>query len=160
MAITYHELGDFSGKSFPCSCGRSHSIDIDQIIIESGALSKVNEVVANYNVNKLFLVADSNTYSIAGKAVQNNLEKAGYDIASHVFTPKGQLIPNEKALADLVLSIPAGTQLVIAVGSGTINDLSRYMAYKLGVPYIMVATAPSMDGFVSTVSPTAVISHW
>lgn len=156
MAITYHELGDFSGKSFPCSCGRSHSIDIDQIIIESGALSKVNEVVANYNVNKLFLVADSNTYSIAGKAVQNNLEKAGYDIASHVFTPKGQLIPNEKALADLVLSIPAGTQLVIAVGSGTINDLSRYMAYKLGVPYIMVATAPSMDGFVSTVSPLIV----
>lgn len=41
----------------------------------------------------------------------------------------------------------------MAVGSGTINDISRFVSYKLKIPYIIVGTAPSMDGYASTVSP-------
>lgn len=156
MGITYKELNDFPGKVFPCSCGKNHSIDIDQIVIESGAVHRVREIVASYQAKKVFLVADRNTYGIAGETVETQLTDAGYAVVSHVFEPKDDLVPDEKALADLVLSIPADAELVIAVGSGTINDLARYMAFKLNVPYVIVATAPSMDGFVSTVSPLIV----
>lgn len=156
MGITYQELSDFPGKVFTCSCGKTHSIDIDQIIIESGALKRVSELVKPYRAKNIFLIADNNTFKIAGETVEKQLCENNYRVVSHVFEQAGQLVPNEKSLADLILSIPAKTDLIIAVGSGTINDLSRYMAYKLNIPYVMVATAPSMDGFVSTVSPLIV----
>lgn len=156
MGITYNELGDFPGKVFDCSCGRPHSIDIDKIVIESGALHRIASYLEQYRVTKLFLIADENTYRLAGHTAEALLAESGYAVTSHIFSGEGQLVPNEKSLADLVLSIPADTELVLAIGSGTINDLSRFMAYKLNIPYVIVATAPSMDGFVSTVSPLIV----
>ena len=156
MGITYNELNDFPGKVFECSCGHPHSMDIDRIVIESGALQRVAAYLKPYQAKKIFLIADNNTYAIAGETVERLLRESGSAVVCHIFTCEGQLIPNEKALADLVLAIPADTDLVVAVGSGTINDLSRYMAYKLGISYVIVATAPSMDGFVSTVSPLIV----
>ncbi len=156
MGITYQELSDFPGAVFPCSCGKQHSIDIDRIVIESGAVNRVAELIKPYRAEKIFLIADNNTYEIAGQTVEEQLRGENYAVVTHIFDGKGQLVPDEKALADLVLDIPADTGLVIAVGSGTINDLSRYMAFKLNIPYVIVATAPSMDGFVSTVSPLIV----
>lgn len=43
--------------------------------------------------------------------------------------------------------------LILGVGSGTINDLSRFFSYQLGLQYFIVATAPSMDGYASSVAP-------
>ena len=42
-----------------------------------------------------------------------------------------------------------GAAALLAVGSGTINDLCKYAAHLLHVPYAVVATAPSMNGYVS-----------
>lgn len=39
--------------------------------------------------------------------------------------------------------------VLIAVGSGTINDLCKYAAYLDGKAYSVIATAPSMNGYVS-----------
>lgn len=40
-------------------------------------------------------------------------------------------------------------QAVIGVGSGTINDLCKYAAHQAGIPYGIIATAPSMNGYHS-----------
>jgi glycerol-1-phosphate dehydrogenase [NAD(P)+] len=37
----------------------------------------------------------------------------------------------------------------VAVGSGTLNDLTKLAAYRLGRPYVVVATAASMDGYAA-----------
>jgi len=37
----------------------------------------------------------------------------------------------------------------VAVGSGTINDLTKLAAHRLGRPYMAVATAASMDGYTA-----------
>ena len=37
----------------------------------------------------------------------------------------------------------------VAVGSGTINDLTKLAAHRLGRPYMVVATAASMDGYTA-----------
>ena len=42
--------------------------------------------------------------------------------------------------------------IILAVGTGTIHDISRYIAYQYKIPFISVPTAASMDGFVSTVA--------
>ena len=41
---------------------------------------------------------------------------------------------------------------MIAVGSGTIHDITRYHAYEMKIPFFSVPTAASVDGFVSTVA--------
>ena len=42
--------------------------------------------------------------------------------------------------------------LILAVGAGTIHDISRYIAHNYKVPFISVPTAASGDGFVTTVA--------
>ena len=42
--------------------------------------------------------------------------------------------------------------LVLAVGAGTIHDLSRYVAHQYRIPFVSVPTAASSDGFTSTVA--------
>ena len=44
------------------------------------------------------------------------------------------------------------TDCLVAVGSGTIHDLTRYHAYEKKIPFISVPTAASVDGYVSTVA--------
>jgi glycerol-1-phosphate dehydrogenase [NAD(P)+] len=38
---------------------------------------------------------------------------------------------------------------ILAVGSGTLNDLCKYAAFHAHLPYGVIATAPSMNGYVS-----------
>jgi glycerol-1-phosphate dehydrogenase [NAD(P)+] len=40
--------------------------------------------------------------------------------------------------------------LIIGIGSGVIQDLCKYVSHTSGIPYYIVATAPSMDGYAST----------
>lgn len=45
-------------------------------------------------------------------------------------------------------------QVIVAVGSGTINDLCKMASFRLSIPYIVCPTALSMNGYLS---PTASI---
>ena len=47
----------------------------------------------------------------------------------------------------------AGDAVPVAVGSGVVNDLVKYAAFKAGRPYASIATAASMDGYASGGSP-------
>jgi glycerol-1-phosphate dehydrogenase [NAD(P)+] len=49
-------------------------------------------------------------------------------------------------------------KLIIAIGSGTINDLCKYSASKLNIKYLIFATAPSMNGYAS-INASIVINH-
>ena len=56
------------------------------------------------------------------------------------------------AKADIFAYSPL-PDLVLAVGSGTVNDSCRVASYRLNLPYAIVGTAPSMDGYASAGSP-------
>jgi len=47
----------------------------------------------------------------------------------------------------------------VAVGSGTINDLTKYASACEGKPYCVFATAPSMNGYVSLTASITVKGH-
>lgn len=49
-------------------------------------------------------------------------------------------------------STSGAPDLLLAVGSGTVHDLTRYIAHEKGIPFVSVPTAASVDGFVSTVA--------
>src|SRR6185295_11866674 len=52
-------------------------------------------------------------------------------------------------LARLTAGLDHRTQAVVAVGSGTINDLCKLAAIARGCPQVVFATAPSMNGYTS-----------
>jgi glycerol-1-phosphate dehydrogenase [NAD(P)+] len=146
------DIAQIAGASFDCSCGRKHSVGIRKISIGKQQAAEVVKLTLEYGKN-VFLVADSNTYDIYGKKIENELKKAGFYLTTYIFQTAGRLIPDERAIGRLLVEINPATQLIIAVGSGTINDLSRMLSYKTKIPYFIIGTAPSMDGYASTVSP-------
>lgn len=101
------------------------------------------------------LVADINTMAAAGNAVLDAFRQADdITVSKHIFKDE-HLVPNEAALDQLreAAKQHPGSELWLSVGSGTINDLTRYVSFEAGKPFMAYATAPSMDGYASGVSP-------
>lgn len=134
-----------------CACGRNHTVPVPQIIAEKGAVAKLPALIAEYNAKKVFILADVNTYEVAGKTVCAMLDKAGIGYSRYVFLDKA-LEPDEKAVGSAVMHFDNACDLVIAVGSGVINDIGKILAATAKLPYFIVGTAPSMDGYASATS--------
>ena len=142
-------IKEFTGK---CSCGRDHQLVVDDVILEEGALKKLPEILNKepYDQYKhLVMVCDDNTYEAAGKEVERLL--GGIPVIK--LDPEN-LHANEIGVAKVKeqLDLIKEVDCMIAVGSGTIHDLTRYNAYERKIPFISVPTAASVDGYVSTVA--------
>jgi glycerol-1-phosphate dehydrogenase [NAD(P)+] len=96
---------------------------------------------------RLAVVADENTAEVLGRRVRQALPGAELILLEH---PKA-----DEATADLLQERARHADGLVAVGSGTINDLCKYVTHRTGRACAVFATAPSMDGYVtSTVSIT------
>ena len=138
-------INDLLGKPTDCSCGKKHFCEIEKIIIESGALKHLPNLTAGYT--RILVVCDTNTCRACGKRVSEMLGEARSDLL--MYECDGYLIPNEEAIEKLQQLITDETDLIVGVGSGVINDLCKYVSFLRELPYFIVATAPSMDGFAS-----------
>lgn len=128
-----------------CACGKIHSCDIKAVFIGPGVLGKIKEVTENYR--HILLVADKNTYGVCGERVKARL--GGNLEHLLVYESEGVLVPNEEAVAAMERQLTGETDLIVGVGSGVIQDLCKYVSHCAGLPYHIVATAPSMDGYAS-----------
>lgn len=129
-----------------CKCGKDHSCPTEAVEIGSGVLAKIVDLCVGYE--NILLVADQNTYRVCGEEVEKLL---GEKVEGKVLYQTGNktLIPNEEALSVLETAVTGKTQLVVGVGSGVINDLCKQVSFVRDLPYYIVATAPSMDGYTS-----------
>lgn len=127
-----------------CGCGVEHICPIRHIAIGEGAISELSDVARGYR--HVLIVADENTYAVAGEKTEAAL--VGKEIDRMIFS-KELLVPDEGAIEKIEERIGEATQLVVGIGSGVINDLCKYTSFKAGLPYVIVATAPSMDGYAS-----------
>ena len=151
--LTGWSIQELTHADFACDCGRRHTISIGEIVIEEDASAKIVEATRAYWDGRIFVVCDTHTYEVAGKEVIERLQTVCADVGSYVFGDK-HLIPDAKTVGTLL--IEASEQrcdLLVAVGSGTINDTTRYIASRLQIPYIIVGTAPSMDGYAGDSCP-------
>ena len=147
---------DMTNLSFDCPCGKRHSIRIGELVIDRGASREIVRVARPYAIERpgrTFIVADVHTYEILGRQVEQQLKDAHFDVTSYVF-PDEHLHPDAKTLGTLLIEASEfPTALMIAVGSGSINDITRFVSHRLGIPYIICGTAPSMDGYCGDSSP-------
>ena len=136
------------GHPYLCACGGTHMCGIERVVLGRGALAAVGELAAHYKT--ILLVADANTYRVCGQQVQKQLTAAGKAVSTLVYKEADPLLPDNAAVALLEERIGADTELVLGVGSGVINDLCKHGSWRRGLPYVIVATAPSMDGYASS----------
>ena len=131
-------------KKENCVCGKDHACNIKAVYIYNGATEKLQTLAKDYL--SILIVADENTYAVAGSSVEKNL--ATKTVKKVVFSGDSVLIPNEQAIERVENSL-GDTDLIIGIGSGVIQDLCKYVSSVKKIPYIIVATAPSMDGYAS-----------
>ena len=148
---------------FNCTCVRGiHRAPFEKAEISRGALEKLPKILQDYR--KIYVVADQNTFAVCGKRVCEILQNVG--MLSHFYVLDGEnILPNAETLGKILLhahdpnaksdifAYSPLPDLILAVGSGTVNDSCRLVSYRLGLPYAVCATAPSMDGYVSAGSP-------
>ena len=134
-----------------CSCGREHDIAIDEVVVGKGAVQRLPEFVAKYAAKKPFVLADRNTWKAAGERVAEILRENGIAFSSYIYQAEN-LEPNEEAVGSAFMHFDNSCDLIIGVGSGVINDIGKILSNISGRKYIIVGTAPSMDGYASATS--------
>jgi len=150
------ELSELLGRSFDCQCGRTHGVPVRRFVYEPGAVEALPEVVrlcaAPSKVRRCAVVADARTRNICGNAARSALERGGISVAE-VLVPDsatGGPACDEATVGALIGQLRAADpDMVVAVGSGVINDLSKWSAFELGRSYVVVATAASMNGYAA-----------
>lgn len=142
------KMNAMNGKK--CACGKLHKFDA-KIISGCGVLSQLPEILYKLGAKKPFLLSDFNTYKAAGEQVSDLLRKAGIAFSGYSF-PAGAVEPDEKSVGAAVMHFDRSCDCVIGIGSGVINDIGKILSNLTGLPYIIVATAPSMDGYASATS--------
>lgn len=138
-------------ESVACDCQKAHPFTISHICVEKGAIGKLPAFIQEFQAKKPFIIADKNTFEAAGEKVCAVLDNAGISYAKYVF-PTGDIEPDEKAVGSAIMHFNHSCDLVVAVGSGVINDIGKILANTAKLPYFIVGTAPSMDGYASASS--------
>ncbi len=144
------ELGinELLGKKYICYCGREHSSSVKGCDISSGAMSSVPDTVKKYGVGSVYVVCDDNTYKAAAKKLCDLLDKSGIKYRTHIFSRPIKLEPDEAAVGQAVMDYK-NEDMIIGIGGGVINDICKFLKKLTQKPYMIVGTAPSMDGFAS-----------
>ncbi|HTN97454.1 MAG TPA: iron-containing alcohol dehydrogenase, partial [Nordella sp.] len=101
------------------------------------------------------VVSDATTHRILGKRVEHALDGA-FSVQSLVLPEAPH--PDDETVA-VVRQATARADALIAIGSGTINDLCKFASAQDKKPYAVFATAPSMNGYTSVNAAITVHGH-
>lgn len=130
-----------------CACGKKHAFH-SRIVSGSGAALQLPELVKGLGGKNAYILADPNTYAVAGESVCEILLRAGVAYSLYCFE-RERPEPDERNVGSAFMHLKSECDIIIGVGSGVINDISKILAMHTGLPFIIVATAPSMDGYAS-----------
>ncbi len=141
------DLNNLAGK---CVCGETHEVVTRHIDTAAGSSERMPQKLREQGLTRIWMVCDTNTYAAAGEHIEELLREDG------IFTGK-TLLTQEHVMADersveLTLDSLGECDAMLAVGSGTIHDITRYVAFQRKLPFVSFPTAASVDGFVSGVA--------
>lgn len=142
-------IEQYIAKDIKCTCGKNHKSRVETIVIKNGVIQ--NELISfmkETGYKKLTVVCDKKSYRVAGEAVCKALDGANIAYKLHRFAAE-PLAPDEHAIGNLLMGLAPDSDIILAVGSGTIGDICRFVSASIGKEYCTVGTAPSMDGYIS-----------
>lgn len=134
----------------PCGCGKNHHIEVKEILIEEGVVEKLEEAMSDGFLKEYIsplLICDTNTCKVTEEIMEDI-----YDRCQVLVLDAEGLHADQHAIEVVENNMEEDIDLILAVGTGTIHDISRYVAFQYKIPFISVPTAASVDGFVSIVA--------
>lgn len=138
-------------RSFPDRLGRLADRGLRSIVIEPTLDGgEADHVAALALGRRLAVVSDADTHEAMGRRVERALRE--------VATVDGVVLDGPRAdvaTAERVIEQCRHAEGLVAVGSGTLNDLTKYAAFSTGRPYAVFATAASMNGYVTATASLA-----
>lgn len=135
------------GNAFrgPCACGHSHSMTTEFCVIESGCLAKISEYLHHFNLTgRCAAIYDENTYA----ATAGLHPRVDHEIV----LPAKNLHADNHGVALAKAQLTEKYDFLLAIGAGTVHDITRYCAHEQGIPFVSCPTAASVDGFCSSVA--------
>ena len=133
--------------------------DTKACVIGDGVVSQTASMFREQfpGAKRAIVVCDPRTKAAAGETVEKLLADAGVAVSEYVLEPGGKTFHADYHYAEEVREAvkSAGVQkggdtiVPVAVGSGVVNDLTKLAAGEIGIPYMVVATAASVDGYSS-----------
>ncbi len=145
------ELTELLGSSFDCACGKQHTVPTEEFIYGEDSFELIPRLINTYSTQKrCLIIADTRTYGVAGREIEGICETGGVRCDHLIVADAGGESPAvDDRTRDVLLQQTTDASLLIAVGSGVINDLTKWAAFLQNIPYIVVATAASMNGYGS-----------
>lgn len=98
---------------------------------------------------KATVIADMNTYGIAGKEICSRLSDCDIEQAGPLILDDPDLFAEWHFLEQVESHLKNSGAIGIAVGSGVINDLVKLASEHIGKRYMVFGTAASMDGYTA-----------
>lgn len=140
-------------KPATCVCGRTHDDAVTTIDIRDGALASLPDAVPEASQSTALLIFDHTTYELFRDRVIGALRARGLDGKTVVLGTKTEpFTPDERAVETCLAAVSEQIKVIVGIGSGAMNDLGKYIAWKRKTRYVCIATAPSMDGFAAPIS--------
>ena len=126
--------------------GRNERVPYESIVIDETLAGREAELVAALGLGRsLAIVSDAKTYEVLGRRVELALAPIAACTSIVLDHPHA-----DEATVELLRARIAHVDAVVAVGSGTVNDLCKYATFLEGKKYCVFATASSMNGYTST----------
>ncbi|MFT6386352.1 MAG: glycerol-1-phosphate dehydrogenase [NAD(P)+] [Rickettsiales bacterium] len=130
-------------------------VPIKEILIAQNLINEAGNLISKFGFKnqKILLITDQNIYPKIGSIIANSLD---------LKNSQTLILQSPKADEKTALEIANSAQnydLIIAVGSGVINDLCKLASHKKQIPYIIFGTAPSMNGYASANASITIDSH-
>lgn len=123
---------------------------------EDAAVRLAAFLAAASKPSRAVVVCDVRTREVAGAAMAQALKGRGFAVEE-------LLVPDERGLPPVCDDVtlrrlqarPLRAELWVAAGSGVMNDLTKWLAGEAGLPYAVLATAASMNGYsAANVAPS------
>ena len=131
----------------------AQACDTKACVIGPGAAEETAKMFGELfpGVRRAIVVDDPRTRAVAGERAAGLLAAAGIEVSEHVLNPDGSdfhaTYEKVEEVRDAIAA--AGGAVPVAVGSGVINDLTKRGCGELGLRYMVVGTAASMDGYTA-----------
>lgn len=106
--------------------------------------------LAHMRKKRVLLLSDRNTRPLA-EPILHALRENGCEVGELTY-PAFEPVADEETVS-VAIARAADYEYLLAVGAGTLNDIAKYAGHCTKKPSGVYATAPSMDGFTSGVTP-------